>query len=66
MRPEEYDIYKNKAQCTKCGDVIESRTVHEFVGCKCGSIFLDGGRDYWRCGGDFRCIKRIYEKFSKK
>jgi hypothetical protein len=48
----EYKILHNKAQCKKCGDIIESHYRHDFVSCKCGSIFVDGGLDYCRSGAD--------------
>jgi len=35
----------------KCFDIIESHHRHDFVSCKCGTIFLDGGMDYIRYGG---------------
>ena len=41
---------KNRARCKKCSDIIESKYRHDFVSCKCGAIFVDGGNDYWRCG----------------
>jgi tRNA(Ile2) C34 agmatinyltransferase TiaS len=41
----------NKAQCKKCGNIIESKHRHDFVWCKCGAIAVDGGKDYLkRCG----------------
>ena len=43
-------ILKNTAQCGECGDIIESRHRHDFVSCTCGSLFVDGGRDYLRRG----------------
>lgn len=43
-------IRKNKAQCNKCKDIIESKHRHDFVWCKCKSIFVDGGNDYWKAG----------------
>jgi len=43
-------LYKNKARCLKCNDVIESMYRHDFVRCKCGNIFVDGGLDYMRAG----------------
>lgn len=43
-------ILCNKAQCRKCGDIIESKYRHDFVKCKCGAIFVDGGKDYARRG----------------
>ena len=31
----------NKIKCKKCGDVIESMSVHDFKFCKCGSVAVD-------------------------
>jgi hypothetical protein len=31
-------------------DIIESRSRHAFVQCKCGAIFTDGGTEYIRRG----------------
>ena len=39
-----------KFKCKKCGDVIQSKSRHDFVECKCGN-FVDGGDDYLRMGG---------------
>lgn len=48
-------IICNKARCRICGEVIESRYTHEFVGCKCfresngtKGIAVDGGCSYLR------------------
>ena len=46
-------ILVNKIRCKKCGDVIESTHRHDFKCCKCGSVAVDGGKDYLR-----RCGKR--------
>ena len=43
-------IKRNIIQCRLCGDVIESKTVHDLVFCKCGSCYVDGGKEYVRCG----------------
>ena len=44
-------IIKNAIRCKKCGDVIESKTIHDFKFCGCGSCAVDGGHDYLRrCG----------------
>ena len=40
-----------KIKCLKCNDVIESLHRHDFKWCKCGNIFIDGGKDYYRYGG---------------
>ncbi len=57
-------IIRNSAKCLKCGDEIESKSVHDFVSCKCGAIFTDGGREYVRQGGNLEDIKdtSIYEE----
>jgi len=52
---------RNRARCTKCNDVIESKYRHDFVSCKCKTIFVDGGKCYWRAGGDFRFFLRIWD-----
>ena len=45
------EIIKNAIQCRNCGDEIESKTVHDFKFCKCGSVAVDSGHDYLRrCG----------------
>jgi hypothetical protein len=43
-------IIHNRAECSRCHDIIESTHVHEFVRCSCGGIFVDGGREYLRRG----------------
>jgi len=43
-------IIRNMIRCKKCGDVIESESVHDFKWCKCGTVFVDGGHDYLRRG----------------
>lgn len=41
----------SKIRCLKCGDIIESKHVHDFKFCSCGNIFIDGGDEYTRYGG---------------
>ena len=43
-------ILHNRIRCKKCNDVIESNHRHDFKYCGCGSVFIDGGHDYQRCG----------------
>lgn len=45
-------MIRNIAKCKKCGDIIESKHRHDYVECSCGAIFVDGGHDYIRRGGD--------------
>jgi hypothetical protein len=41
-------IISNRGKCLLCGDIIESKHVHDYVTCKCGKFSVDGGRDYLR------------------
>jgi len=72
--PRPFDVYKevemltrrivrNAARCLKCQDVIESRHVRDFVSCRCGAIFTDGGLDYVRRGGNVEDMEdmSVYE-----
>lgn len=44
-------IVRNMIKCKKCGDVIESKSVHDFQTCSCGTCSVDGGHSYLRrCG----------------
>jgi hypothetical protein len=52
---------RNAAQCAKCGDVVESKSRHDFSGCSCGAIFVDGGLDYLRGGGNPEDFIPLYE-----
>ena len=45
-------IIVNKIKCQKCGEIIESKSVHDFKFCQCGAVAVDGGHDYLRCCGN--------------
>ena len=58
-------IIKNAIQCKLCGDVIESKHVHDFVQCKCGACAVDGGHDYLRrCFRDKDCYIDLSESIE--
>ncbi len=51
-----------KIKCLICGDIIESKSVHDLVSCKCESCHIDGGNEYLRFGGkDFSKILIIFD-----
>jgi len=50
--PTRETIIKNRAYCKKCSIEVESKSVHDFRSCKCGSLSVDGGRDYLHRLGD--------------
>ena len=41
-------IIRNAIQCKHCCDVIESKSLHDFVTCSCGACSVDGGHEYLR------------------
>lgn len=45
-------IVVNKIRCKKCNDVIESTYRHDFKFCRCGSVAVDGGKDYLKRSGN--------------
>jgi hypothetical protein len=45
-----YRVIRNRCQCRQCDDIIESKHRHDFVRCRCGAIFTDGGTAYIRRG----------------
>lgn len=54
-------IIHNRIKCLKCGEVIESVTVHDFKRCSCGACAVDGGREYLRRLGE----KENWEELSE-
>ena len=45
-----------KIKCLICGDVIETKSVHDLVTCKCESCYIDG-ENYIRIQGQKILIK---------
>lgn len=39
-------LVRNRIRCKHCGDVIESKSRHDRVTCRCGRCSADGGHDY--------------------
>ncbi len=54
-------LITNKAQCAKCKDIIESTHRHNLKYCSCGAIFVDGGLNYIRRGGELEDIIEMSE-----
>lgn len=58
-------ILQNKIRCKRCGDVIESTSVHDFVTCSCGACSVDGGHNYLRrCFPADSSPEEVYEDLS--
>ena len=45
-------IVRNAVQCKRCGDIMESVSVHDFKTCSCGACSVDGGYNYLRRRGN--------------
>lgn len=45
-------LIRNRIKCKKCGEIIESKTVHDFVRCSCGAVATDGGLEYMHVSGN--------------
>lgn len=41
-----------RIQCLLCGDVIQSMHRHDFTGCSCEAVYIDGGSSYTRILGE--------------
>lgn len=54
-------LIRNAARCRKCGDIVESRHRHDWRSCSCGAMFVDGGLEYQRRGGDLENIEEMSE-----
>lgn len=51
-----------KIKCLICDDIIESKSVHDLVSCKCANCYIDGGNEYLHFGGkDFSKILIIFD-----
>lgn len=55
-------VIVNKIRCKKCGDIIESKSKHDFKSCKCGAVAIDGGTDYLR--RTFKDSPKDFEELS--
>lgn len=58
------DIWINAVMCKKCGETIRSKNRHDFVQCKCKSVFVDGGSWYLRRGGDYKNMEDKTELYT--
>lgn len=49
----------NAIKCLKCGDIIYSRSHHDFHWCSCKSCAIDGGFNYLKITGDYENWKSV-------
>lgn len=61
IQHKEVKIKRNAVRCKLCDTVIESKHRHDFVRCRCGSCFTDGGHSYIRRGGKLEHMESLTE-----
>ena len=54
------EIISNKIKCKKCGDIKESKSTNDYKRSSCGSVAVDGGKDYLKRIG----TEEEYEELS--
>lgn len=53
MEKKKQIIKVNKIKCKKCGNIIESKATNDLKRCSCGTVAVDGGKEYLkRIGND--------------
>ena len=57
----EKKIRVNKIKCRKCGNIIESTSVHDFRFCSCGACAVDGGIEYLKRVGEHEDWEELSE-----
>lgn len=55
------EIISNKIKCKKCEDIIESKSTNDYKKCSCGTVAVDGGKDYLKRIGN----EEDYEDISE-
>ena len=55
----------NKIKCKNCGDIIESKDLHDFKRCSCGKVAVDGGKEYFKIIGKKEEYIELQEKDIK-
>lgn len=61
-------IIRNRIKCLRCGDIIESKSTHNFVWCSCGSCAVDGGTSYLKrvWDGEVGNPEEVWEELSEE
>lgn len=55
-----------RVRCKKCDDVIQSFSRHDFKWCKCNSIAVDGGADYFKMCFDENSEYKVLDKSNEE
>lgn len=58
-------LKSNKIKCLSCGDIIESKHVHDYWTCSCKKVCVDGGLEYAKRGFPKFPVEGWYEELSE-
>lgn len=58
-------IKRNAIRCLSCGDIIESKHVHDFKSCSCKNVSVDGGLQYLKRNAPSGNVNEWYEELSE-
>lgn len=54
-------IKLNSARCLICNQILVSRSVHDYVTCKCGNLSIDGGNEYIKvASNDYTKVESLH------
>jgi len=52
-------IIENKVRCRKCGVVLHSTTPDDILYCRCGEVWISGGREKTLRGGEIAFCEEL-------
>lgn len=58
-------VTQHGIRCLRCDDELYSGHRHDLRWCTCGAVFVDGGSDYLRIGGELADFVRISREVER-
>lgn len=58
-------IISNRIMCNKCKEILESKCRYDFRYCHCGSVAVDGGKEYLRRLGNTEDYTELSDVISR-
>lgn len=54
-------FFRNRVRCLRCGEVIESKHLTDYKTCQCGAVYVGGGIEKVRQGGEWEFFEQLSE-----